>query len=34
MALKKRQMLNSDFNHKTLQDLKEEFKDSKCIIDF
>jgi uncharacterized protein (TIGR00369 family) len=34
MSLKKRQMLHSDFNHKTLQDLKEEFKDSKCIIDF
>jgi hypothetical protein len=34
MSLKKRQMLHSDFNHKTLQDLKQEFKDSKCIIDF
>jgi uncharacterized protein (TIGR00369 family) len=34
MSLKKRQMLHSDFNHKSLQDLKQEFKDSKCIIDF
>ena len=34
ISLAKRQMLQSDFNHKTLQDLKQEFKDSKCIIDF
>ena len=34
MSLKKRQMLHSDFNHKTLHDLKQEFKDSKCIINF
>jgi uncharacterized protein (TIGR00369 family) len=34
MSLKKRHMLHSDFNHKTLQDLKQELKDYKCIIDF
>ncbi len=34
MSLKKRQMLQSDFDHKTVSELKLEFRHSKCKINF
>ena len=34
ISLKKRKMLKSDFNHKTINDLKNDFKDDKCKIEF
>jgi acyl-CoA hydrolase len=34
ISLNKRKMLKSDFNHKTINDLKNDFKDDKCKIEF
>jgi uncharacterized protein (TIGR00369 family) len=34
ISLHKRKMLKSDFNHKTINDLKNDFKDDKCKIEF
>ena len=34
ISLKKRKMLKSDFNHKTINDLKNDFKDDKSKIEF